>query len=104
MLGKGLRGRRQREQRQEERGEKSQTFHAAPLPAAMMRSILALVAEVDLGRVLRARRRLERNLGLGAVENLGADRVREGADAGIIGLDCLIIVAALGSDAVLGPF
>ena len=58
--------------------------------------------EVDARRLLRAGRRLERDLGLGAVEHLRADRVGEGADAGVIGLHRLVIVAARRIDAVLG--
>src|SRR5262245_14262097 len=75
--------------------------NSASQTAAMIRSILALVAEVDLGRFLGARRRLERHLGLGAIEDLGADRVREGPDAGVIGLDRLIIIPAGDQDRIL---
>ena len=50
--------------------------------------------EVDLRRCLRAGGGLERHLRLGAVEDLGADRVGEGADARVIGLHRLVIVAA----------
>src|SRR5437870_2264953 len=60
------------------------------------------VAEVHARRFLRSTRSLERHLGLGAVEDLRADRVGEGADARIIGLHGLIIVAARRVDAVLG--
>src|SRR3954471_22275186 len=58
--------------------------------------------EIDGRRGLRSRRGLERHLGLGAVEDLGADRVGEGADAGVISLHRRIIVAPRGVDAVLG--
>ena len=60
--------------------------------------------EVDAGRFLRRRRRFERHLGLGAVEDLGADGVREGADPGVIALHRLVIVAARSDDAVFGAF
>ena len=65
---------------------------------------VARVAEVDLGGFLRRGRGRERDLGLGAVEDLGADRVGEGADPRVIGLDRGVVVAARGVDAVLRAF
>src|SRR4029079_11369738 len=59
--------------------------------------------EIDARRLLRGRGRLERHLGLGTVEHLGADRRRERADQRIIPLNRLIIVAARRVDAVLRP-
>jgi hypothetical protein len=59
--------------------------------------------EVDRGRFLRPGGRFERDLGLGAIEDLGADRVGEGADAGVIGLHRLVIIAARNQDRILGP-
>src|SRR5690349_7633072 len=60
--------------------------------------------EVDRGRVLRGGGRLERNLGLGAVEDLGADCGGEGADQRIILPHRLVVIAARHLDAVLGAF
>src|SRR5205809_1213750 len=60
--------------------------------------------EIDGRRLLGGRRGRERDLGLGAVEDLGADRVREGPDAGVVGLDRRIVVAARGVDTVLRAF
>src|SRR5437868_2001495 len=61
----------------------------------------AAVAEIDRRRSLRSRGSLERHLGFGAVEDLRADRVGEGADARVIGAHRLIIVATRGIDTVL---
>src|SRR5689334_25380204 len=74
--------------------------------AARMRVTSAGVirAEIYRRRLLRTGRRFERHLGLGAVKNLGADRVRERPDARVIGLHRLVVVAARGVDAVLGAF
>src|SRR5438270_12756110 len=60
--------------------------------------------EVDRRRILRRSRGRERNLGLGAVEHLGADRRREGADQRVILLDGGVVIAARRLDPVLGPF
>src|SRR4051794_13350673 len=52
--------------------------------------------EIDRRRFLRRGRGLERDLGLGAVENLGADRVREGPDPRVIAAHRLVIITARG--------
>src|SRR4051812_41164652 len=60
--------------------------------------------EVDRRRLLRRGGRFERNLWLGAVEDLGADRVGEGADPRVIAAHRIIVVAARRVDAILGAF
>src|SRR5207249_3875709 len=60
--------------------------------------------EINGRRLLRSSCSLERYLGLGAVEDLRADRVGEGADARVVATDRLVIVAARRVDAVLRPF
>jgi hypothetical protein len=69
-----------------------------------MRAILARGVEIDLRRFLRPGRRFERNLRLCSVENLGADRVGESADSGVIGLYRLIIIAASNEDRIFRAF
>src|SRR3982751_2432654 len=70
---------------------------------AKTRATSARGVEIDARRGLGGGRRFERHLRLGAVEDLGADRVGEGADAGVIAGHRLVIVTARGVDAVLGP-
>src|SRR5690348_4488493 len=60
--------------------------------------------EVYAGRILRRSRRLERDLRLGAVEYLGADRVGEGPDRGVILPNRLVVIAAGDLDAVFRAF
>src|SRR6476659_2085777 len=60
--------------------------------------------EVDVGRGLRPSRGLERHFRLGAIEDLGADRGREGANRRVIFLHRRIIVAAGRVDPVLRAF
>ena len=60
--------------------------------------------EIHRRRLLRRCRGFERDLWLGAVEDLGADRGREGPDQRVILAHVLIVVAARDLDAVLGPF
>src|SRR5690348_5169491 len=62
----------------------------------------AAVAEVDRRRVLRGCGGFERHLRLRAVEDLRADRAREGPDQGIIFAHRLVIVAPRDFDAVFG--
>src|SRR5688500_2494101 len=63
-----------------------------------------LRVEVDGRGVLRPGGGFKRDLGLGAIEYLRADRVREGADAGIIALHGFVVIAAGDQNAVLGAF
>ena len=116
-LGEGLRGGGRGEQQQQASSQHHRHSRESGNPALArrqrdprlrggdgVRSLLRLagVLKSTLGASWAPGRRLERHLGLGAVEDLGADRVGEGADAGVIALHRLIIVAAGDQDRIFG--
>src|SRR5438067_9615992 len=68
----------------------------------MMKSRSPAGVEVDLRRRLRTGGCFEGHLGLGAVDDLRADRVGESSDRRVIFLNRLVVVAAGDEDRVLG--
>jgi hypothetical protein len=76
----------------------------SPSQTGGLRRRAADVLEIDRGCLLGGRASLEWHHRLGAVDDLGADDRRKGADLGVVGLDRLIVAHAGDVDLVLGAF